>query len=127
MGDRANVVIPQEVGEDSNVYLYTHWAGTELPATVQTALARRERWDDQQYLTRIIFEEMIKPALGHPTGYGITAWLGDGATRLVYVDTAKQQVRLQRCDHKGVPRGEPQVYSFDEYVALPEPQWPEAA
>ena len=129
MGDRANVVIPQEGHDGLNVYLYTHWGGSELPAAVQKALARRVRWDDQQYLARIIFDAMTEGLVGAETGHGITACPWDGQGKLVVVDTAKQEVRLQLGDFKGLPRGEPQAYSFEAYVALPpdEVGWPEEA
>ncbi len=125
MGDRANVVIPQEGHEGLNVYLYTHWGGTDLPTQVQKALARKVRWDDQQYLTRIIFDAMTEGHVGSETGNGITAWPWDGMTRQVIVDTTKQEVRLQLADFNGIPVGEPQVYSFEAYIALPSVVWPE--
>ena len=53
MGDRANVVIDDN---GSQVYLYTHWRGTELPEIVRKALTKNQRWDDPQYLSRIVFQ-----------------------------------------------------------------------
>jgi len=55
MGDRANVRIKDSGG---TFHLYTHWSGTELPETVRQALLRgKDRWDDEQYLSRIIFQK----------------------------------------------------------------------
>ena len=125
MGDRANVVIPQDGSEhEEKIYLYTHGSGTELPATLQRALARKQRWDDQPYLTRIIFEEMITGAYSKETGYGISTYPSDGLSRLLIVDTENQQVRIQLGDFDGKPSGEPTCYSFTEYVALNNPRWP---
>ena len=75
MGDRANVFVRETRKEGVvGVYLYTHWAGRELAQTVYDALTRgRDRWDDGQYLTRIIFEEMIDEDRMGLTGYGISA------------------------------------------------------
>jgi hypothetical protein len=93
MGDRANVYVHH--GEQPGVYLYTHWEGTELPATVVNALKRgKGRWNDDPYLTRIIFSEMIKDDVDGETGYGISAYVGDGDDRIVDVDTATQTVRF---------------------------------
>jgi hypothetical protein len=70
MGDRAQICIKM-MGDKGKVYLYTHWQGTELLATLKRALARRERWGDPEYLARIIFCEMVKGSEGSPTGFGI--------------------------------------------------------
>ena len=98
MGDRANVYVHH--GERPGVYLYTHWAGSELPAIVVSALRRGVgRWNDVQYLTRIIFCEMIKDDVEGKTGYGISAEVGDGDDRIVDVDTSTQQIRFIGYDH----------------------------
>jgi hypothetical protein len=39
MGDRANVYVKNT--DTQGVFLYSHWGGTELPATVQKALKRK--------------------------------------------------------------------------------------
>lgn len=44
MGDKANVLVRQD-NDDPGVYLYTHGAGTELPATLQKALAKCLLWN----------------------------------------------------------------------------------
>jgi hypothetical protein len=111
MGDRANILVKSSEKEDAEqVCLYTHWAGSELPGTLKIALIRgRGRWDDFQYLTRIIFCEMLKRSgegLDGITGYGITQKPWDGDDRLIFVIVESQQVIL----------GE-KKYSFEEYVA----------
>lgn len=98
MGDRANVYVHE--GNRPGVYLYTHWDGSRLPQTVLKALQRgRGRWNDVQYLTRIIFCEMIQDDVLGETGYGISADVGDGDDRIVDVDTATQQIRFVGYDH----------------------------
>lgn len=106
MGDRANAYVHE--GDVPGVYLYTHWDGTELPATVVRALRRSEdRWGDGPYLTRVIFSEMIKDDVSGTTGYGISAALGDGDDRIVDVDVAAQRVT----DYDG------HTVSFKEFAA----------
>lgn len=90
MGDRAQVKILPE-----GVYLYTHWGGTELAQTVQTALKRQDRWDDEEYLTRIIFSTMIKNEIDGDTGYGISTSQHGDISNLVIVDTGTQQVTIK--------------------------------
>jgi hypothetical protein len=92
MGDRANVVI-KEVG-GGQVVLYTHWDASSLPETVKKALARRQRWDDESYLARIIFSEMIKDDIASETGYGIGSVVGDGADKLIEISIEAQTVSV---------------------------------
>ena len=91
MGDRANVLV-KDGQTDSGVYLYTHWEGTELPKILRDALAKKWRWQDVAYLTRIIFCEMVKGSEGEETGYGISSFVTDGEGRTLTVDTATQTV-----------------------------------
>jgi hypothetical protein len=101
MGDRANVLI-------EDVYLYTHYDGSELPFIVQEALKRGEdRWDDAQYLARVVFCEMVKDDLLGTTGYGISAELGDGEYELLKLD----------CDGKMVTIGK-KSWPFAMFVEL---------
>lgn len=110
MGDRANI----KVCGAGNVYLYTHWAGTELPGTLQAALERgKARWDDAQYLARVIFCEMVHGDEGELTGYGISGECCDGQDRILTVNVNKQTVSW--------PCGE--SISFGEYVNLTNPDW----
>ncbi len=84
MGDRANVLI--KYGNE-RVCFFTHWNGSELPEVVRRALARgTSRWDDFQYLTRIIFCEMIKDDVMGLLGYGISQKPHDGEERIVTID-----------------------------------------
>jgi hypothetical protein len=109
MGDRANVLVKDG---KSKVYLYTHWAGTELPATLQTALKRQWRWDDGYYLCRIIFCQMVKGHEDDETGFGISSIVGDGADRIVTVDVPKQRVEWAG---NSLP--------FEQFIALPSVHW----
>lgn len=69
MGDRAVIEIHQEGG---TVCLYSHSDGIDLRKVLATALQRgSDRWNDPQYLTRIIFSEMTKGREMDITGYGI--------------------------------------------------------
>ncbi len=93
MGDKANVVIKED-GEQ--VCLYTHWQGYELPGILQGALNRgKERIDDFQYLTRIIFCDMIKGQEEKLTGYGITQEIHDGGDRVIILDMDKKTVQMK--------------------------------
>ena len=105
MGDRANIKIEAE-GE-APIFLYTHWNGYCLPETLQTALARKQRWDDSQYLTRIIFSEMIKADVLDEHGYGISTIVHDGDDRIITVNCVDQTVTIRDL-----------VWSFEEFIKI---------
>jgi hypothetical protein len=56
---------------DTGVCLYTHWGAPTLVEDVKRALAKRWRWDDHEYLARIVFDEMVGNEHGEETGFGI--------------------------------------------------------
>lgn len=93
MGNRGEIYVHE--GDKPGVYLYSHWGASALPHVVQRALISREgrnRWNDAPYLTRIIFEQLIRGSEGGETGYGISAQRTEGP--VVSVDVADQTVTL---------------------------------
>lgn len=72
MGNRANIELKYQSGE--SVFFYSHWDGSNVDEIVRKALARKQRWNDEAYLARIIFSQMIKDTLMEETGYGISPW-----------------------------------------------------
>lgn len=112
MGDRANVVVKSG---SEQVVLYTHWAGSELPEIVKAAMLRgKQRWDDFQYLTRIIFCQMVPQKYWEElTGYGITTQIHDGNRQVIVVD----------CDAGTVTVGQKEPMPFDSFAALVTAEW----
>jgi hypothetical protein len=116
MGDRANIFMKQNGGRDAGIYFYTHSSGYNLPNTLQDALKRGvERWDDEQYLGRIIFSEMVKRYVEGVTGYGISTYLCDGGNRILIVDSETKTVGLNRATDSTVPK---KTWTFEEFCAL---------
>ncbi len=103
MGDRANIIMAQENGQ--SIYLYTHWNGYKLANTLIRALKRKQRWDDEPYLTRIITAEVIREAggLDCETGSGITTYMTDGDDRIIEVRVKHQMVKSEVILHKCYP------------------------
>ncbi len=87
MGDRGNI----KVGK---VYLYTHWGGSEIKQILKNALSKKLRWDDEAYLTRIIFCEMIKEDVSGETGFGISTEICDNDNVILEVDVENQEVKF---------------------------------
>lgn len=92
MGDRGNIFV---AGAD--VYLYTHWTGSDLGPIVRAALKRgQDRWNDDQYLARIVFCEMVKGDLLGTTSFGIAATVGDNNHPIIVLDPATQTAAIVR-------------------------------
>ena len=106
MGDRANIRFVEEGG--STMYFYTHWDGTELWKTLQEALERgKDRWDDESYLARIIFSEMIADDIKDNTGFGLSTQMGDNGWNVLEVNMTEKSVKL-----------EDESWSFEDYIKL---------
>lgn len=94
MGDRGNIVIRHGETSIDDVWFYTHWYGSEMPAVVQRALNRKARWTDP-YLARIVFSELLKAGGEHDDselGFSITTSMQDNEHDIVVVDIPKQLV-----------------------------------
>lgn len=94
MGERGNIVITKDDNMFPHpVFFYTHWSGYLVKPILQTALRRgQERWDDPQYLARIIFCEMVKGDPQGVTGFGITTAIGDSGYPLLCVNMDERTV-----------------------------------
>jgi len=104
MGDRGNIAIQYENGQ--RIYFYTHWKGSQVEEIVRKALQRKERWNDDAYLARIIFCELIGNDTKSETGYGIAPYECKEGSPLIIVDTVEQKVWVNDCVN----------YTFQEFI-----------
>ena len=129
MGDRGNIAVLQS--NKDQVWLYSHWGGTELPERLQAGLkAGKGRWSDESYLTKIIFGHAVPDDNWKAeTGYGISCRIQDNEHKILVVDIEKRVVFTMSAsaltDGK-VPDGyDPltvpgSVWSFEDYILLAE-------
>ncbi len=123
MGDRANIIL-EEDGKNAVIYLYTHWAGTELPETLQNALIRgKSRWDDPPYLGRIIFCEMVKGNEMDLTGYGMSVSECDNGHPFLRVNADKQTVTIDFDPVRAYHNHPNKTFTFEEYIAIKDISW----
>ena len=94
MGDRAQVHI-----KDEKVWLYTHWGRSGLVEDVKRALAKRLRWNDPEYLARIIFEEMVGDQTGTETGFGIGCAQHGDVFDYVEINCENQTVSIVKMEY----------------------------
>jgi len=110
MGDRGVIKVYQGKGRQP-VCLYTHWCGDEIYGFLKRSLARRERWEDKAYLTRIIFCEMIKGHEDDTTGFGISTYIPDNEHTVLGVNPDKKLVTFE--DEYGKVKGS---VTFEQFV-----------
>ena len=116
MGDRGNIVI-EFAPKQERIYLYTHWGGSQIGADLQRALAKRWRWTDTAYLTRIIYDTLVGIQVGTETGFGIAVAAPDNEHPYIVVRPDVQTVTYESEDGN-VLAG---PYSFDAFLTLDEP------
>lgn len=121
MGDRANIAVLQyesgSNGKRNTVILYTHSGGYSLPEDLMVALERgKNRWEDTQYLSRIIFCQMVGKDFDGTTGYGITTQVQDNSYPILVVDPGNGKVYL--ADEQDLYTPTSTVRTFQEYVDL---------
>jgi hypothetical protein len=92
MGDRGNIAVAMDDG--GIIYLYTHWGGSGIRHDLERALARRQRWNDAPYLTRIIFDEMTTGQHGNETGFGLSTYPPDNEHPILTVHCGQQKVYI---------------------------------
>ncbi|MBT6051132.1 MAG: hypothetical protein HOG49_30400 [Candidatus Scalindua sp.] len=81
--------------KNSGVYLYQHHDGYDLPMEVAHALSLEERWDDEEYLARIVFDCMKEGSSATTTGYGIGTVEHGDIEYLVVLDVKNQTVEIK--------------------------------
>jgi len=102
MSTRAQVEVIDSNGkrksDGASVYLYQHCDGYYTPCLVAKAIKKEARWNDAEYLTRIIFDTLLEEheenEYNQHIGYGIgTSQHGD-IEFLTVVDVPAQEVRV---------------------------------
>ncbi len=127
MGDRGNIAIIQR--DNEQVWLYSHWGGTELPERLKDGLTIGQgRWNDDSYLAKIIIGAAV-PADNwkQETGYGISTHMQDNEHDILVVDIPVQRVftiEENALEDGKVPKGyqphKGKVWTLNEYITLSE-------
>jgi len=87
MGERSEIEL--YYSKNKEIYLYSHWTSIdELRQILASALIRgKDRWNDESYLARIIFSDMIEDDIKSLTGYGISPnSMGDYQIKVNLID-----------------------------------------
>lgn len=132
MGDRANImlVMPKSYGpkaQNGGIYLYTHWSGFTFPEALRQALDfGRSRWNDDQYLARIITSRVFADLVDDTTGGGIGLTIGDNepGRPVIVADLVNNTVSFADAGDEGYPSRRYGRMTFAEYVEQTEAHWP---
>jgi hypothetical protein len=73
----------------------------------------QDRWDDEPYLARIIFSELIRDDIDGDTGYGISAYLTDYSHPSVVVDCEQKKVWIANPPEPGIKLEE---WTFKDFI-----------
>ena len=99
MGDRGQIKI-----KDTGVFLYTHWRSSNLIDNIKSVIRNGNRLDDIEYLTRILFCEMIgkvgKEYFNSTTGFGIGTEKHGDINRLITINIEKQEISIEEYDEE---------------------------
>lgn len=107
MGDRAEVKFTYGEGK-GDIFLYTHWGGSELPIALRDALiAGKGRWGDESYLTRIVVSQIVGDHWQSETGYGLSPEHLDSEYGDLQCDVASSTITI---------KGE--SFPFEDYVTM---------
>lgn len=99
MGMRQNIALKYgKPHEDKTIYIYSHWDGgstyeeSGLADMLKRALAKKLRWDDESYLARMIFSEVVKKEIDGQLGYGLSPYEIDPQYPTIEVDLEKNMI-----------------------------------
>jgi len=100
------------IGPYGRVYLYTHTNSKDLINVMYQVLIRKVRWDDPDYLARMIFCEMIpKDKWNDEHGYGIGTQLYKNSNVLISIDTVHQSIRMSSFNDEQLMIGKTATFS----------------
>ena len=95
MGDRATFVFEQKDG--NAIYLYGHWAGEGMMATLADAMVfawDRIQMDDEPYATRMMISHIIDVEWNQEYSWGLSTYFCDSEHSVPVVNFQTKTVRL---------------------------------
>lgn len=126
MGDRANIYLTTTAAPERGLYLYTHWSGYEWPEELREALLFGEgRWNDSQYLARIITSRVFRDLVDDQTGGGLSLDIGDNEYPITVVDLDARTVSFAPEGMHQDPKEWTHTKSFADYTAQARADYPE--
>jgi hypothetical protein len=89
------------IGFYGTVFLYTHNKAADLLRTVRTVLTRQKYWQDEDYLSSMLFRELVRYEDDTETeGFGIGTKMYINADILISLDIPQQKIHIVSISHK---------------------------
>lgn len=111
MGCRGQILI-----EDTGVFLYTHWGANRMVDDLKKALSLHKRWDDDEYLARIIFCQLVKDDIDGTISYGIgTSQHGD-IEKLISINCQEETIEVNDLYMGTITK----FSSFEDFISFKE-------
>lgn len=83
------------IGPYGRVYLYTHNDAASLIRITKNVLSKKVRWDDPDYLSRMLFCEMVPHDKWYDElGYGIGTQMYLDNKIMITIDTVKSNIKI---------------------------------
>jgi hypothetical protein len=99
-------------GRYGTVFLYTHNKASDLLRTVRTVLTRQKYWQDEDYLSSMLFRELTRYEDNIETdGYGIGTKMYINADILISLDIPQQKIHIISISNKTH-----QCMVFEEFI-----------
>jgi len=102
--------------EFGSVFLYTHDLAYDLMHSVYDILSKRERWNDADYFTRMLFCRMIPPEQWYKSeGFGIGTQMYADIRFLILVDLVNKKITVNNWNETG-SSCRAIHYTFDDFI-----------
>lgn len=99
-----------------SVFLYTHDLAHTLLHVVHETLSKKVKWDDADYLSRMLFCKMIPPEFWNSDkGFGIGTQMYADVQLLITIDTVNSKITITNFD-KSTVASRSLHYSFDSFM-----------
>jgi hypothetical protein len=120
MGDRANIYVVDTDDATHGIYLYSHWGGEKFLTTdLRKALEfGRGRWNDPQYLTRIVISQIFMDSHDALTGAGVSTEIGDNSHHVTILDVHAGQVGWAAAGSERDRNAWRGMATFDQFCAV---------
>lgn len=104
------------IGQYGSIFLYTHDLAHDLLHAVYDVLKKKQRWDDPDYFSRMLFCRMVPCELWDKTeGFGIGTQMYADIKFLITLDLARKRLTINNWNDSGtVCRGT--RYDFQDFI-----------
>jgi hypothetical protein len=90
------------IGEFGSVFLYTHDLAHDLLHAVYDVLSKRQRWDDPDYFSRMLFCRMVPCELWNKTdGFGIGTQMYADVKFLIAINLKTKRLTINNWNESG--------------------------